>query len=450
MEPSIASEIGEAGKREALRRVLASNAFHRSDQLRSLLRYLCQREFEGRGESLDEYTVAVEALGRPRDYSAFEDGAARNRVHNLRRRLEQYYHEENPDDPIQIVLPKGTYCPVFHRHTASAQPELRASAVVDISPRPAAGRFIPLRTAILVSVATALVAAALATALRPPAPGPDRVLVEAWGPLLAKNAHPLICISTAAQLTAIQRPIEPPARPTITSPDLLAWYQSLPGLPPAREIYLGPSLTSPFWGDVAAALAVSQVLNRAGIAPEALPESAIQLPALNKRNLLLFGRPGFSKTIDLYLRDKPFRVHIPDEHHSTTIWNVEPKPGEPAEFDAHRVPGREDSETAYGLITVMPSWGDANLRMVLFSGTLSPGTQAAGEFFCVGEAAGRLAAALPKGRICGLSVRVPGGGTVERVRHIGVGCTVRHPPRDSKVGGEGELLLSDKTATLEA
>jgi hypothetical protein len=216
------------------------------------------------------------------------------------------------------------------------------------------------------------------------------VVAEAWGPLLGKTANPLICISTAAQLTALQRPVDPPVRPTVTSPDLLAWYQSLPGLPPSKEIYLGPSLTSPFWGDVAAALAISQVLNRAGITPEALPESAIALPALNKRNLLLFGRPGFSKNIDLYLRDKPFRVRIPDDRHATTIWNVEPRPGEPAEFDAGAISRRGNSETAYGLITVMPSWGDANLRTVLFSGTFSPGTQAAGEFFASAKLLGEL------------------------------------------------------------
>jgi hypothetical protein len=132
------------------------------------------------------------------------------------------------------------------------------------------------------------------------------------------------------------------------------------------------------------------VLNRAGITPEALPESAVQLPALNKRNLLLFGRPGFSRTIDLYLRDKPFRVRIPDQQHRTTIWNAQPRPGEPAEFDAHPTPGGENSETAYGLITVMPSWGDGNLRTVIFSGTLSPGTQAAGEFFSSAKLLGEL------------------------------------------------------------
>src|ERR1039457_242550 len=152
----------------------------------------------------------------------------------------------------------------------------------------------------------------------------------------------------------MQRPIEPPARPTVTSPDLLAWYLSLPGLPPAKEIYLGPSLTSPFWGDVAGAGGGSQLLTSAGITPEILPESAIQLPALNKRNLLMLGRPGFSKTIDLYLRDKPFRVRIPDRQRTTAIWNVDPRPGEPEEYNAHAPAGANNGETAFGLITVMP------------------------------------------------------------------------------------------------
>jgi hypothetical protein len=390
METGIAPEIGGAEKREALNRVLCSQAFHRSDQLKSLLRYIAEQEIEGQGATLDEYTVAVKALGRPRDYSPFEDGTARNRVHNLRRRLEHYYHDENPNDRIHIVLPKGSYCPVFQRSTVATPPEVTPPAGTEIPIPVAASRGVSLRTCILTGAAAAVIGAGLATILHRPATGPDPVVAEAWGPLLARNANPLICISAAAQLTAIQRPLDPPVPPTITSPDLLPWYLSLPGLPPSKEIYLGPSLTSPFWGDVAAALAVSQVLNRAGITAEAVPESAITLPALNRRNLLMFGRPGFSNNINLYLRDKPFRVRIPDEHHATTIWNVEPRPGEPAEFDAGTMPGRGNSETAYGLITVMPTWGDGNLRTVLFSGTLSPGTQAAGEFFASAKLLGEL------------------------------------------------------------
>jgi len=93
---SLSPEIGEIEKRKALERVLSSDAFHRTGQLKSLLSYVCEREIAGHGDSLDECTVAVEALGRRPNYSPFEDGTVRNRVHNLRRRLEHYYETENP------------------------------------------------------------------------------------------------------------------------------------------------------------------------------------------------------------------------------------------------------------------------------------------------------------------------------------------------------------------
>ena len=385
MENSLVSGVSEVEKREALQRVLSSSAFHRSDQLKTLLRYICEREIAGRGDALDEYAVAVEALGRPSDYSAFEDGAARNRIHNLRRRLEQYYGLENPHDPLQIVIPKGSYCPVFLKHPAAPPPAPQLAIVptagADAPPPRFWDRRISLGAVLILFALTAVLSAGLAIALRKTGIEPDPLIAAAWGPLLAKNANPLICVSTAVQLTLMQRPADPQTSPTVISPDLTAWYRSLPGMPPAKQMYLGPSLTAPFWGDVAAALAVTHVLDGAGIVPEALPESAIQLPALSRRNLLMFGRPGFSKTVDLYLRDKPFRVLVPDEEHTTLISNVEPKAGEPAEYNSHPPAGAGNAETEYGLITVMPSWGDSNLRTVVFSGTLSPGTQAAAEFF---------------------------------------------------------------------
>ena len=386
MEKSLVFELREDEKREALQRVLASSAFHRSDQLKSLLSYICEREISGRRQGLDEYTVAVEALGRRHDYSALEDGTVRNRIHNLRRHLEIYYQVENPNDPVLIGLPKGSYCPVFQRQNvrlpSEPQPEVAQPAPPKHGMRPAFwSRPVTLRTACLICLIVVVLTAALVAELPKAGPRLDPAMADAWGPLLAKNSNPLICISTAAQLTLMQRPTEPPSRPTVTSPDLLAWYLSLPGLPAAKEIYLGPSLTSPFWGDVAGAAAVSQLLIGSGITPELLPEAAIQLPALNKRNLLMFGRPGFSKAVDLYLRDMPFRVRIPDRLHTTAIWNVDPRPGEQAEYDTHAGSGAPNGETAFGLITVMPSWGDSNLRAVVFSGTLSPGTQAASEFF---------------------------------------------------------------------
>lgn len=385
MERSLQSDLLETEKREALRRVLDSSTFHRSDQLKSLLRYVCEREIKGTGESLSEYTVAIEALGRPSDYSALEDGSVRNRIHTLRRRLEHYYDVENPGDLLRIELPKGSYCPSFLRRSALEVVLNPPSEPAPAPPRPVPfwDRQIRLATASVVCGVVFLVGIlGVGVALRRRASAPDPVLAEAWGPLLAPSGKPLVCLATAAQLTLIQRPIDPPGPPSVSSPDLLSWYNSLPGLPPARQIYLGPSLTSPFWGDAAGAFTVSHVLSAAGSRPEFLPESALQLPALNKRNLLMFGRPGFSKSVDLFLRDKPFRVRIPDEQHATVIWNVNPKAGEQEEYDARVTSRVENRETAYGLITVMPSGGDETLRTVIFSSTRSAGSHAASEFFC--------------------------------------------------------------------
>ena len=56
--------------------------------------------------------------------------------------------------------------------------------------------------------------------------------------------------------------------------------------------------------------------------------------------------------------------------------------------------------------------------------------------FFVGKTADGLATAVPEGRLRGLSLGIPGGCAVERLRHLGLGCAVRHSPGDRKVGAE--------------
>lgn len=370
----------EPEKRAALERVLASRTFHRSDQLKALLKYLCERHLSGKSESLDEYTVAVEALGRPRDYSTVEDGSVRNRVHSLRQRLEEYYLSENPRDPIRIVLPKGTYCPVFEQHVPTGASQNK--------PAPFAAAVPFLRWKWSVSLFTycgvAIVAAATGLAIGALRTKPPSILAEAWGPLLESKGEPLMCIAAPAQLALIQRQdwrLAENDRPTVTSPDLLSWYLSLGALPPAEQILLGPNLTSPYWGDTAGAFAVFNVLSRAGFHPEVLPESLIRLPALKNRNVVIVGRPTYSKIIDQYLRDKPFRISIPDNTHPTVIRNVRPRPGEMSEYDPEAVSLAQNREVTFGLITMMPGGEDERYRTLILSGTMSPGSQAAGEFF---------------------------------------------------------------------
>src|SRR5439155_5916554 len=105
--------VSDRDKQRALELVLQSRTFVRSEQLRAFLRYVCSMEIEGRGEQITEYRIAVEALGRPQDYTTTEDSAVRNRAHALRAKLEELYAKELPDAPIRIDFFKGSYRPHF-------------------------------------------------------------------------------------------------------------------------------------------------------------------------------------------------------------------------------------------------------------------------------------------------------------------------------------------------
>src|SRR5438132_6373166 len=105
--------VSDLDKQRALELVLQSRTFVRSEQLRAFLRYVCSMEIEGRGEQITEYRIAVEALGRPQDYTTTEDSAVRNRAHALRAKLEELYAKELPDAPIRIDFFKGSYRPHF-------------------------------------------------------------------------------------------------------------------------------------------------------------------------------------------------------------------------------------------------------------------------------------------------------------------------------------------------
>lgn len=105
--------IREADKRQALEQVLQSVTFLRATQVRKFLRYICEMELAGRGATLHEYLIGVEALGRPTAYSTDEDSSVRRRAFALRCKLEEVYARELAHARIRIHVPKGSYVPVF-------------------------------------------------------------------------------------------------------------------------------------------------------------------------------------------------------------------------------------------------------------------------------------------------------------------------------------------------
>ncbi len=96
-----------------LEAIMASGIFNRAPNLAHLLKYVCDKYFDGAAEEIKEYNIAVEALGRPPEFDQKRDSIVRVEAHRLRKRLREFYENEGSSHEIKIEIPSGQYTPKF-------------------------------------------------------------------------------------------------------------------------------------------------------------------------------------------------------------------------------------------------------------------------------------------------------------------------------------------------
>jgi hypothetical protein len=359
-----AARVSSGEKQDAVAQILASQTFARSDQLKAFLEFVCAEELKGEGANLSEYLIGVQVLGKREGYSTADDATVRTRAHALRRKLSDYYLQENPVPVVRVELPKGSYCPQFVRVAQEIPPAA-----------PTRRRFAGWALGGGASLASLSAGYLLGRGQR--GPETPRVLREAWGPLLRQDGNILICIATPFHL--LIRPAPPEAerqrnRPIPDSPEIVAWYNERQGLPAGNRLFMTPGHNSPMFGDVAATISAIRLLERSGVQYEVMPERVTGPFALRNRNVLVFGRPEYSHAAKLILDKGWFGIsfHLPAR--GVAIWRPNPTPDEPEFF--------VDGQHHFGLVTVVPSDGDdaSAHRTIVVSGTNSAGIQAAAEF----------------------------------------------------------------------
>lgn len=100
--------------RKQLSHLLNQEELKRSPILTKFLEYVVVSKLEGREDEIKDYTIAVKALSRPPDFNPQIDAAVRIHAGRLRRILINYYYGAGKDDPVIIIIPKGTYIPLFN------------------------------------------------------------------------------------------------------------------------------------------------------------------------------------------------------------------------------------------------------------------------------------------------------------------------------------------------
>jgi hypothetical protein len=104
-----------------LQRVLESSAFARSSKLKSFLIYVTERALAGRTEEITEQQIGVAVFGRRGDYSPGEDSIVRSQARLLRAKLDLYFEGDGSIEPLRIVIPKGSYIPLFERRKSELE-----------------------------------------------------------------------------------------------------------------------------------------------------------------------------------------------------------------------------------------------------------------------------------------------------------------------------------------
>jgi len=365
----ISEAISIEEKHQALERVLASHTLSRSDQIRALLRFICEAEFEGRAHELNEYALGVSVLGRPSDYSPSEDSCVRTRAYELRNKLKSYYEEEAPDDPLRIEIRKGAYIPQFQRAPRSARRNANANALEEtaltLAPRgsrvPGAGRYWAMGGfAALVFLAYFTFTLARRDAgkaqLDTPAWTPE--LAALWGPFLSKEVPLTISyekrvffFSPGTGLVVRDYQVNHPGEESKSQP--LAGFRLKMKASELRETF---DYTD--YGSVHAAFLLGGLLTPRRREIGLKEAGSLGWEDIRNGNIIFIGKPTLNPSIRYSLQSGDF-VESAD---GGAVRNLHPLPGEPSEYPNATTHGLGEK---YALITVIPGPNPAHRIMVL-------------------------------------------------------------------------------------
>jgi hypothetical protein len=316
----MASPIGPISSPEvdaALDSLLNSATFSKAFVLRQLLKYL----WDHRHESLDEYTIAIHALGRKPDFDPKSDSAVRVTMARLRAKLKEFYESEGKNCRLSVWIPKNGY-DLEYRLLENTSPEAPAA-----QPPPR-----PTREYLWLGIALALAAALVwAVLFRTPNTTTQQnssapPLPAFWAGIFAGEPRVTLVLPDTTFLTWKNRThavgdVTVDAFSSWNESSLLKAIVSEFGKPDGAGSYLPVE-------DALANLQLSQYLARFGNPVRVVSTRGLSVDSFLGTNVILMGLPETSYQLKSKIRPLDFQI----DTGGASIRNLTPKPGEPSTF----------------------------------------------------------------------------------------------------------------------
>jgi len=349
-------------------RLIHSKTFETSEVHRRLLQYLAEKSIAGEADRLKEYTIGLEAFGKPSTYDPKHDSIVRLQAGRLRQKLAAYYQTEAAGDAIRVSMPKGAFKVNFE--PAAAQDHAHGS--------PWYGR----RALVLVSAALALAASwAVASTIglvrlhRQTEVMADRwtpELESLWGPFLQSNRSLLVCLGTPMFVRF-------PDFGFFRDPKVNDWqeiekserFTAVRKMLGGKGIY--PSYAYTGAGEASAAFLLSELLSARKRNVLLTRSSTLSWQQIVDDDVVFIGPPKFN----LQLQAAALAQDIVIE--PAGIRNQKPQPGEPIFLPDRLAPERPSEGETHALISRTPGLSGVG-ELLLIAGNASPDTLAAAEW----------------------------------------------------------------------
>lgn len=323
----------EAHADELFAGILQSHSFVKAPSLRQLLTFL----WTHRNDTISEYTLATEALGRSTSFDPRVDATARVVVARLRQRLKDFYSSEGADCPLRLSIPLGG-------HQLVVEIRLPEPIAEPVEPEVAPAR--PRRSFPWIPVALTMTAAAgglLIGQLLPRRGEARPPLPPFWTTFLKGGMPTSVYVPTPVLVSWADTPVSMHDLRT-NDPQKLLESTEIAAL--AKR--LGPPRINQNYAvgrDTFAAVKLVQFLATRGVHVQLAGTGSMPSEAPPDRNVVLPGTSWSSSGVRTATLGANFQISAED---SDVIVNLSPKAGEQAKYRTRRVgPGRS---VQYGTI----------------------------------------------------------------------------------------------------
>ena len=349
-------------------RLIHSKTFETSDVHRRLLQYLAEKSISGDADRLKEYTIGLEAFGKPPTYDPKHDSIVRLQAGRLRQKLEAYYQAEAAGDAVRVSMPKGAFKLNFepvaahdHAHGAPWNPR-RIVALLAAA----------LAVAVIWAVASSIALVRLRSQAEVTTERWTPDLESLWGPFLQSNRPLVVCLGTPMFVRfpdfGLFRDPKVNDWPEIEKSERFTAVRKALG---AKGMFASYAYTGA--GEASAAFLLSELLSTRKRNVLLTRSSIVSWEQIVDDDVVFVGPPKFNPQLQAAALAQDIVIE------PEGIRNNKPQPGEPVFLPDRLVPEKPSEGETHALISRTPGLSGVG-ELLVIAGNASSDTLAAAEW----------------------------------------------------------------------